>query len=85
MINTTKLNKKLTTKSIDVFVNPYNFQFYYCKLSTINDCFYIEKEIYLPKNWPYKWIVEQINQTKKEYHKNWYNGNEKWFNKFIVD
>ena len=63
MISTLKLSKKLTTKSIKVFVNPFDFNFYYCKLTTINN---VEKEIYLPKKWYYKWIVEHINKTKKE-------------------
>ena len=33
------------------------------KLTTKNN---VEKEIYLPKNWSYKWNVEEINKTKKE-------------------
>ena len=66
MINTLKLSKKLTTKSINVFVNIYDFEFYYCKLSLINDPNKKEEEIYIPKNWCYKWIVNYINKNKKE-------------------
>ena len=65
MISTLKLSKKLTTKSINVFVNPYDFKFYYCKLTLINDP-NKQKEFYIPKNWYYSWIVSKINKTKKE-------------------
>ena len=66
MINTLKLSKKLTTKSINVFVNIYDFELYYCKLSLINHPNKKEEEIYIPKNWCYKWIVNYINKNKKE-------------------
>ena len=84
MINRKKLSKKLSTKHINVELETYNFEFYKCKLMVKNDCFWIEKEIYIPQNWYYKWMVEEINKVKKDFDLNWFNGNEKWFNKFIV-
>ena len=84
MIDRKKLSKKLSTKNINVEIDPYNFEFYKCKLWVKNECFWIEKEFYIPKHWYYKWMLEEINNYKKDFDLNWFNGKEKWFNKFIV-
>ena len=85
MINRHKLSKKLSTQCIEVDIQPYNFEFYKCKLEVNTDCFYITKEVFINKKWYYKWIVKQINNLKKDFHKHWENGNEKWFNEFYAD
>lgn len=84
MIDRKKLSKKLSTKNLNVEIDPFDFKFYKCKIWVKNDCFWIEKEFYIPKNWYYQWMVEHINKNKKEFKENWSNGIEKWFNKFII-
>lgn len=84
MIDRKKLSKKLSTKNINVEIDPFDFKFYKCKLFVKNECFWIEKEFYIPKHWYYKWMVEEINNYKKDFDLYWCIGKEKWFNKFIV-
>ena len=64
MISTLKLSNKLTTKSIKVFLNPYNFKFYYCKITLINDP-NKQKEIYIPKNGIIHELYPKLIKLKK--------------------
>lgn len=66
MIDRKKLSKKLSTKNINVEIDPFDFKFYKCKIWLKNDSL-IAKEFYIPKNWYYKWIIEEINKVKRDF------------------
>lgn len=93
MINLTKLDKKLSTKTFNVWVyeNKYkcDLENYYIVLNVIKRDkeainIYLEKEISISKNTKYKHLTKFINSFKKEFKKQWLNKNQGWFNIYTL-
>lgn len=93
MINLTKLDKKLSTKTFNVWVyeNKYNcdLKSYYIVLNVIKRDkeginIYLEKETSISKNTKYKHLTKFINSFKKDFKKQWLNKNKDWFNIYTL-
>ena len=93
MINVNKLDKKLSTKTFNVWVykNKYKTDLdnYYIVVNVIKrdkEGFkvYLEKETKIPKTKNYKQIIKYINNFKKEFKKQWLNKNKDWFDFYVL-
>ena len=93
MINVNKLDKKLSTKTFNVWVykNKYKTDLdnYYIVFNVIKwdkegIKVYLEKETSISKNTTYKNLIKFINNFKKEFKKQWLNKNKDWFNFYVL-
>ena len=85
MVSTYRISKALTTKTLKVDLFHNDRETYLLKIVFRNYCLWLEKKVYISTKLSYKELVKEINKWKKEFDINQYNGNEEWFNKFIVD
>lgn len=93
MINVDKLDKKLSTKTFNVWVYKNKYQNdpenYYIVLNVIKIDkeginVYLEKELSISKKTNYKTLIKFINNLKKEFKKQWLNKNKDWFNFYTL-
>ena len=95
MINTYKLDKKLSTKTFNVWIyeNKYNSDLnsYYIVINVVKRDqeginVYLEKETQIAKKTNYKNLVKFINNFKKDFKKQWLNKNKDWFHLYrLID